>query len=190
MQLGLHEPLESGSNLNLHSGGMFMVHDWFWLENVVSESELQSPESTDSDEVQDSDDSGGDNITHIVTFKCIGVTHDHHYQATLQAAADALKNGKDVQVRLTPEPDNPQDKSAVAFECYVLGKWERVGYVVKELLPEVHAALRNGRILSVTFAWIKFLLCWRRSGPGFYAGIKIRKQGKWSSNVVRHASTK
>ena len=37
-------------------------------------------------------------------------------------------------VRIQPEPDNARDANAICFECYVDGKWSRVGYIVRELL--------------------------------------------------------
>lgn len=201
LQLGLHEHIES-SNLKLHPGGMiYVAYEWTWLDIESEVKETQGDELehaaacvslNESEEINFEEDSENSeiNVTHAVTFKCIGANRDHNHQVTLQIAADVMKNGEDVPVRIKPEPDNHKDSMAVAFECCVDGKWKRVGYVVKELLSEVHEALRDKCIISVSIAWIKFLLCWSRCGPGFYAGIKITKQGNWSNNVVRCASTK
>lgn len=46
-------------------------------------------------------------------------------------------------------------------------------YVVKEALTEVRESLEGE--IDVNFAWVKFLLCWSHSGPGYYAGINIAK---------------
>jgi hypothetical protein len=73
---------------------------------------------------------------------------------------------------------------------FVGGIWCRIGYIVREVLDEVHEAITNGHILWVRFAWVKFLLHWTRSGPGFYAGINIVRLGEWSDKCVRSASTK
>ena len=86
-----------------------------------------------------------------------------------------------------PEPDNPVDCNAIAFQCCVHNDWSRVGYVVQEALPEVHDAIQKHAIVSVRFAWVKFLLCWSRCGPGFYAGINI---GSWSRACIQCASTR
>ncbi len=32
---------------------------------------------------------------------------------------------EEVPVRLSPEPENPKDSSAIAFQCCVDGKWIR-----------------------------------------------------------------
>ena len=47
-------------------------------------------------------------------------------------------------------------------------------------LDHVHAALQEKRILSVKLAWAKYMVCWSRSGPGFYAGINISLNGEYS----------
>ena len=56
--------------------------------------------------------------------------------------------------------------------------WKTIGYVVSELLDEVHNVMDNGRIISVEFAWISYVTDWR-SGPAYFAGIIImgREEG-------------
>lgn len=61
--------------------------------------------------------------------------------------------------------------------------------MVHEALPEVHAALQGKTITAVTFAWIKWITAWPRSGHGYYAGIKISKKGYWGPTVVSSCST-
>lgn len=99
---------------------------------------------------------------HIVMFKCIGATH-----------CSLLQSGEDVPVRLTPEPNNPRDSQAIAFECQLKDKKWRIGYVVREALEETHKALNNRDILNFRFGWIKYATDWFRSGPGFFAAMKI-----------------
>ena len=67
--------------------------------------------------------------------------------------------------------------------------WKRIGYVVQDTLMDVHDAITKGEIISVKIAWVKFLLRWRQSGPGFYAGINVSKQGTWSRTCTQFAST-
>ena len=76
---------------------------------------------------------------------------------------------KDVEVRLCPEP-----------ECKYGGSWRRIGYIVQDALATVHQALANNTITAVKFNWIRFLLCFPRSGIGYYAAICITKVGHWS----------
>ena len=123
-------------------------------------------------------------------FKCIGTTKNSHYQYVLQRAQDIKASGSHVPVKLVHEPRNPRDSRAIAFMCEVDGKWQTIGYVVSELLEEVHDAINTGSILSVQLAWIRYITDWSRSGPGFFAGIAIEKTGEWSSSAKRAASTR
>ena len=127
---------------------------------------------------------------HTLTFKCMGTVKDPNYQETLSKATALLKDGKETPVRLRPEPENPFDANAIAYECQIDNQWRRIGYVVQDALLDVHDALSKKEIISVKFAWVKYLLCWRRSGPGFYAGVNITKQGSWSQTCKHCASTR
>ena len=97
----------------------------------------------------------------------MGTTKDTSHQDTLHAASCLLKEGREVLVRLRPELDNSVDANAIAFECRIGSDWKRIGYVVQDM----HEAILKKKIMSVKIAWIKYLLCWMNSGPGFYAGI-------------------
>ena len=121
--------------------------------------------------------------THTVTFKCMGTTKGADHQEALRSASCLLGEGSNVPIRLQPEPDNP---NAIAFECQIGNDWKRIGYVVRDTLVEVHEAISERKIIS----WIKYLLCWMKSGPGFYAGIDVSLRGSWSSKCTRVASTK
>ena len=98
--------------------------------------------------------------SHTVTFKCIGANRDSSQQNALRVAAENIRAGLNIPVRLNPEPDKPADSNAIAFQCFVQEKWQRVGYVVREALPYVHDAMRDNVILSVEFGWVRYLLCW------------------------------
>ena len=97
--------------------------------------------------------------------------------------------GKTVSVELKPEPNNPHDSNAVAFICQPDegAEWKRIGYVVREAAVEVLSAINTKRILNVKFAWIKFLPYFKNRG--WYAGIKITRNGEWSQQVVRSRAT-
>ena len=64
------------------------------------------------------------------------------------------------------------------FQCKLDSKWQKIGYIVREALDDVHRALERKRIISVKFAWAKYLVVWMRSGPGYYAGINIALNGE------------
>ena len=74
--------------------------------------------------------------------------------------------------------------------CQIDGEHRTIGYVVGEVLEEVHTALDSGSVLSVEFAWVRYITDWSRSGPGFFAIISIEKRGRWSETAVRYSSTR
>ena len=187
-------------NLKLHPRGVFVIYDWEWEEEDVStceetseellacsytsvSSELMSP----SPQPQFITEAA---MTHTLVFKCIGAVRDERQQNILEAAYQARQAGETVPVKIEPEPTNPYDSKAICFKCQIRNVWSRIGYIVREVLDEVHKALQDGHIVCVKLAWVKFLLQWTRSGPGFYAGIYITRRGEWSDKCIKSASTK
>ena len=115
---------------------------------------------------------------HAITFKCIGTTHHPDAQEALAIVAAIMKRGDEVPVRIKKEPENQYDSKAITFQCKLEDKWIRIGYIAKEALEYVHKEMDNDNIRSVKFEWVKYLVTWSRSGPGFYAGITIALNGK------------
>ena len=110
-------------------------------------------------------------------------------QDILRNARDKLYNNEDVPVSTSDESDNPVDKNAIAFKCFLGNKWHKLGYATTEVLDELHHAIQSKSICNVTFKDIRFVCIWSRSAPGFYAAVNITKIGLWSNVVRRHAST-
>ena len=192
-QRGLSEELSYEDWQLLPGLKVFVAYTWNWCDDYNGSDEHEDEDPAESSQSEDEDEPDPfDNgfTTHTVTFKCIGATRDDNHQEALQAAAKDIKEGKDVPVRLQLEPDNPVDSDAIAFQCHVHSVWERVGYVVQEVLAEVHDAMKKHEIISVKFSWVKFRLCWSRCGPGFYAGVNISKKGSWSRACLHCASTR
>ena len=44
--------------------------------------------------------------------------------------------------------------------------------------------------MSVKLCWAKYLVCWSRSGPSYYAGSNVSLRGEWHRDVVRCQSTR
>lgn len=44
--------------------------------------------------------------------------------------------------------------------------------------------------VSIEFEWIKYVCSWTKSGPGWFAGIKITRIGRWSDTVMKCSSSK
>ena len=170
-----------------------------WVDSAVKDSDGDEVDEIDNDDhdrntddEQGSEDGNSDEedgvrlpyITHTVIFKCIGSNREESYQFALRKSKQLLKSG------LRPEPTNPKDSQAIAFVCLIDGKWEKIGYVVREALSDVHAAMKNRKVLSVKYDWIKFITDRSRSGPGWFAGIAISRDGDWSREVMRCCSTR
>ncbi len=119
----------------------------------------------------------------------MGSNYHPESQSALSKVSELLSNGQVVPVQLSKEPDNEYDSQAIAFQCQLESHWRRIGYVVKEALPDVHDALNKKKIVSINFDWVKYLVNWSKSGPGFYAGIKILLNGKWPVQVWHCRST-
>lgn len=107
-------------------------------------------------------------------------------QALLQRVSDALHSGEEVPVRILPEPENPMDRNAVAFQCFVDNIWHKFGYAVREVTDELQTAIANNLIRNAQFKAVRYIC---RCAPGFYAAVDITKNGVWSQNVVRAKST-
>ena len=185
------------SELRLPQSGVLIIWNWNWLKCDESESDNEGSDnkSSDTDDgdhaCSEPEDDGKQSLqSEILVFKCIGVTKSSTYQSTLRRARDSRLDGCTVPIRLVHEPLNPRDSRAIAFMCKLEGKWFTIGYVVSELLEEVHAAMDSDSIISVEFAWLRYVTDWSRSGPGFFAGVTIEKEGEWSSNARRAASTR
>ena len=176
-----------------------MVWSWEWMDYQSSEDSSSSfidsfsnldtytHQSSDSDELAEEDQTPVNDTTDTVVFKVIGCTKEKKYQDILSH----VKNSQlAVPVKLLPEPNNPFNSKAIAFVCMVGGKWQRIGYVVNEILSEVQSALNNDDITCVEFAWVKYISDWTKSGPGFFAGVKVTKYGIWPYSVKKAASTR
>ena len=140
-----------------------VIWKWQWIEQEEfdSGSEISQTSSDLSHKNSDKDTSDSDagsecfpETTHSVVFKCIGVLKEQRYQETLALAANIIQAGQEIPVQLQKEPNNPVDTRAIVFECKVDDKWERIGYVVREALDEVHDAIDRNLIWKVNCDWV------------------------------------
>lgn len=185
--------------------GIFIISDWSVHETTVTE-ETPQDEQTESSEEQSHPNSpllfsspepefadvtvvAVPMVQHTVAFKVMGTLKMPGVQGLLQRARDTLQSGIIVPVRIMPEPSNPIDKNAIAFQCCLEGEWHTFGYTVREVTDDIHSALQNNLLIKTEFKDIRFVVTWSRSPPGFYAAVNITKKGSWSSNVTRCAST-
>ena len=185
------------SHLSLVDNHVIVIGEWTVLCGQESRCEepdvtLSTCSSTDecSDSEPEEDSTRLPRSTHTVTFKVIGCTKESQYQHILQKAQNLIDDHQNISVKLCPEPDNPFDHKAIAFMCKIDGKYQRIGYVVKEVQEAVQAALDADDITQVEFKWVKFISDWYRCGPGYFAGVNVTRKGVWPSVVVRAQSTR
>jgi hypothetical protein len=164
---------------------------WKWNFGYESGDEEDDDEEKDqsSDEMERKNSYQDAQPSHTLIFKCIGTTREKQYQETLRIISN-LKPVEQVEVKLQPEPHNPVDSKAIAFVATVENKQYRIGYAVREVLDELHQVISEQNILNINFAWVKYLVEWPRSGPGYYCGISITKRGEWSANAMKFHSTR
>lgn len=207
MQETVFDTVKDTSALRLPPQGVMVIIKWEWHDQLLGDAGHDDPDEIDhvsetssedlnpeidSDVTDDdiTDDGSRDDVTHTVTFKCIGATCDQQHQKALEKVSTLLSNEVTVPVNIFPEVDNPKDTQAIAFKCYLNGNWQKIGYIVREALSSVHSALSDNRIMEVSFAWAKFRSNWPNSGPGYFAGIKITVKGQWPKVVCQCASTR
>ena len=178
--------------------GLGVVWEWNWVDGELDSSSTDEEKNSDHDDeagertgTGSESSEGSDDVDSMdtVTFKCIGASRELHSQEALAAAKRKLEKGEAVPVRILPEPNNPYDSNAIAFQCKVDDSWVTIGYIVHEILHHVHAAIESKSIVSVKFKWIKYIVMWSLSGPGFYAGINITRKGVWPREVRLASST-
>ena len=100
---------------------------------------------------------------------------------------DRRELGEDFVVKLIPEPENVADSRAIRFGVNIDGTWRTIGYVVREIVEEIHSAIETNSIVSTEFAWVKYKL-WKKA-PGYYAAVTITRSGQWSQSVCKARST-
>lgn len=147
------------------------------------------PESVEEYSESEEDEDSALCVPHTVVFKCIGSNRDARCQAVLRQARDRMLSRWTVLVRMRPEPTNIADSRAIVFECELGDNWEKIGYVVTEILDEVHQVMLRNLIMSVEFKCVKYVTHWTRSGPGYFAGINVTKYGPWEQRVKLYCST-
>ena len=182
----------------------FIIWKWDWIDDnfkggiessTMSDIQVipETPPQIDSDDESKLADGAMaldlcSQMTHTVTFKCIGTTKETQYQERLKQIAQLRDRGLQVSCRLKPEPDKPFDSNAIAFKCQIDGTWQVIGYIVREAVNEVHEDLAANKVIKVALDWVKFQLQWR--SVGWYAGVNISHSGQWSHTVIHCQSSR
>ncbi len=56
--------------------------------------------------------------------------------------------GLPIEVRVLHEASNENDSRAIAVQVFLDSKWNRIGYLVREVLESVHRAMHEDKIIS------------------------------------------
>ena len=118
------------SNFHLPPQGVLVAWLWDWQEESKNDTpaDVESREQHNPYLQSESESDKSDNKTtqlslptrtHTVTFKCVGSTHDPCAQECLNKVSKLLREGKTVEVKIVPEPNNQYDARAIAFHCKV-----------------------------------------------------------------------
>ena len=79
------------------------------------------------------------------------------------------------------EPENENDKYAIAVLIDYGEGWKTVGYIAKELTYYLHPHLQSDRI-HVTIAHIRFRVTYLL--VGYYLTLNITQKGQWPTQVM------
>ena len=142
--------------LELYGSGIGLTVSWTpaaqMRKNSDDNDEAGESMGEGSESCKESDDVYS---TDTVTFKCIGASRELYSQEALAAAKQKLEKGEAVTVRILPEPNNPYDSNTIALQCKVDNNWVTIGYVVREVLQHVHAAIESKSIVSVDHCYVE-----------------------------------
>ena len=120
------------------------------LESVHSETSSTSTTTTsDIDDTYANISTSMDNTYRTVNFKVIGYTKEEIYQDILRKCRDLIYNGQNILVMLSPEPRNPYNSRAIAFTCLVDSKWYKIGFIVNEIVDDVHKRMKLSLVLFI-----------------------------------------
>ena len=116
---------------------VFVLWKWDQIQVERDESDYERTSHKYDDEEKSSEEEHTEDCPEslfMIISKCIGTTKEHRYQETLAEVALSRRNELDVEFRISPEPTNPFDARAIAFKCFLNNRWERVGYMVTDVL--------------------------------------------------------
>lgn len=80
-----------------------------------------------------------------ITLRVRGCTYDPH-QTRLYNIHEMNTSLSEILIHLTPEPENPVDRNAIAYQVTTNGTSETVGYVGIPHIPRISYALKEGNV--------------------------------------------
>ncbi|XP_068710093.1 uncharacterized protein [Montipora foliosa] len=111
-------------------------------------SETTVSDSDTSDNNVDCDEPNDIVTTHCLPFEVMGTCYSKAGQDSLQEAFQYLnEHNRPVYAKLQAEPENTNDKSAIAVYLMSSSDYEKVGYIASELTRYLHPLLKNLSLL-------------------------------------------
>lgn len=112
-------------------------------------------------------------------FALKGSSYHEDCQKTLHKCKQLQLQNKNIDLRVTPEPNNIRDKNAVIVEACIDNDWDRIGYIPKEKLRKVVVGIRNNEIQKVAFKFIGFMFIPDLNDWLYNPRVLISKVGHW-----------
>ena len=180
----------SQCNIDINNVNFKVIWEWnttdFTDSDSISDYEIDfddTDDGLDNVNLNESEDEESDEVVHTLPFEVLGVAHTMKNQAHMEACYVRMYDHKlPVLVRIQEEPENEQDRDAIAVHVNYNTGWHRVGYIQHELTKYVKDAISNGKLLSTEIEHIKFCVHWYR--VGFYMKLLITKRGTWDNCVL------
>ena len=128
---GQLDPMES---LNNPASGIFIISEWSTTGIDETPQDTETDRDSDGEQYKQNSpllfsspepvpDEESDAMLpiqqHTIAFKVMGTVKLSGVQQILQKVRDCMLSGIATPVRVIPEPTNPIDKNAIAFQCYL-----------------------------------------------------------------------
>ncbi len=139
-------------NFNTFDNKVFVVWNWNILPPDLPSISTTNSTAAAADDV---DHQGIDDVNDQegVLFKCIGSAKEEQYQKHLAEVNRLHSQGLPIEVRVLHEALNRYDSRAIAVQVFLDSQWNRIGYLVREVLDSVHQAMHEDKIVSVKLDW-------------------------------------
>ena len=161
------------------------------MDPATQESCQSSTDSTDVSEEEEGstlhvhDQLGGETQINEETaqfteyFALKGSSYHEDCQKTLHKCKQLQLQNKNIDLQVTPEPNNIRDKNAVIVEACIDNDWDRIGYIPKEKFRKVVVGIRNNEIQKVAFKFIGFMFIPDLNDWLYNPRVLISKVGHW-----------
>ena len=142
----------------------------------------------DNDDDDDDDSDQGDHLPEKFTeyFALKGSSYHEDCQKALRKCKQLQLAKQQIELRVMPEPTNIRDKNAIVVEVQLDGEWCRIGYIQKEKIRKVTAAIKKNEIEKVEFKSIGFMFIPDLNDWLYQPRVLITKSHHWLPTDVNY----